>query len=127
MVIGTPPSGHLLDRPRERRPQGLLLHRPTGLADGRQPLERPFLRTALLQLAHEPTLRQHDQVHVPGLALEATQLTLPQPELLLPVPMKRLRARPTMPIHPNAPAPPPGGPVGDQDLDRFGVVAIPPQ
>src|SRR5947209_3529316 len=92
-----------------------------------QPLERPSLRTALLQLAHEQTVRQHDQVYVPGLALEITQLTITQPELLLAVPMKRLRARPTMPRDPDASAHLPGGPVGDQDLDRFGVVAIPPQ
>ncbi len=43
-------------------------------------MERPFLRTALLQLAHEQTVRQHDQVHVPGLALGITQLTITQPE-----------------------------------------------
>ncbi len=80
MFIGLLPSGDLFDRPGERRPQGLFEHRPTGFADGHQPMERPFLRTALLQLAHEQTVRQHDQVHVPGLALGITQLTITQPE-----------------------------------------------
>jgi hypothetical protein len=45
-------------------------------------MERPFLRTALPQLAHERTVRQHDQVYVPGLALIVTQLTITQPKLL---------------------------------------------
>src|SRR5260221_13265411 len=94
MIIGPFESGDLLDRPGERRTQGLPAHRPTGFADGHQPMECPLLRTALLQLAHEQTVRQHDQVHVPGLALDVTQLAVAQPELLLAVPMEGLRARP---------------------------------
>ena len=96
MFIGLLPFGDLFDRPGERRPQGLFEHRPTGFADGHQPMERPFFRTALLQLAHEQTVRQHDQVHVPGLALDITQLTVAQSELLLAVPMKGLRPCPAM-------------------------------
>src|SRR5919112_3564468 len=110
MIIGPFKSGDLLDRPGERRTQRLPTHRPTGFADGHQPMERPLLRTALLQLAHEQTVRQHDQVHVPGLALEITQLTIPQPELLLAVPMKGLRPRPTMSVDPNDPTHLPGDP-----------------
>src|SRR5262249_60767459 len=98
MLIRLLPPGDLLDGPREGRPQVLLEHRSTGFADGHQPMECPFLRTALLQLAHEQAVRQHDQVHVPGLALEITQLTVTQPELLLAVPMKGLRARPPMAV-----------------------------
>src|SRR5512142_2521010 len=98
MLPGQFPPDDLLDRPRERRAQGLLDHRPTGFADGHQPMERPLLRTALLQLAQEQTVRQHDQVHVPGLALEITQLTVTQSELLLAVPMEGLRTPPAMPV-----------------------------
>src|SRR3982751_3166717 len=103
MLIGPLPSCDLLDRPGDRRPQGLLAHRPTGLADGHQPVECPLLRTVLPQLAHEQAVRQHDQVDVPGLALVITQLTVTQPELLLAVPMERLRARPTPAVHPHDP------------------------
>src|ERR671921_1946962 len=103
MIIGPFKSGDLLDRPGERRTQRLPTHRPTGFADGHQPMERPLLRTTLPQLAHEQTVRQHDQVDVPGLALDITQLTIPQTDLLLAVPMERLRARPAMPVHPHDP------------------------
>src|SRR3954447_12956614 len=127
MTIGPFKSSDLLDRPGERRAQGLSAHRPTGFADGHQPTESPFLRTALLQLAHEQTVRQHDQVHVPGLALDVTQLTVAQPELLLAVPMEGLRPRPTMPVHPYDPTGLPGDPVGHQDLDRPRVLTILPE
>src|SRR5918994_3942579 len=103
MIVRPFKSGDLVDRPGERRTQGLPAHRPTGFADGHQPMERPLLRTALLQLAHEQTVRQHDQVHVPGLALVITQLTVPQTDLLLAVPMERLRARPAVPEYPHDP------------------------
>ena len=39
MFIGLLPSGDLFDRPGECRPQGLFDHRPTGLADGHQPMD----------------------------------------------------------------------------------------
>src|SRR4051794_9747049 len=119
MTIGPFKSSDLLDRPGERRAQGLSAHRPTGFADGHQPMECPLLRTALLQLAHEQAVRQHDQVHVPGLALDITQLTVTQPELLLAVPMERLRARPAMAVYPHDPTHLPGDPVRHQDLDRL--------
>src|SRR5438270_3670839 len=116
MTIGPFKSSDLLDRPGERRAQGLSAHRPTGFADGHQPTESPLLRTALPQLAHEQTVRQHDQVHVPGLALDITQLTITQTDLLLAVPMEGLRARPALPVHPHDPTDLPGDPVGHQDL-----------
>ncbi len=56
----------LPDGPAQGCPQGFAQHRATGLADGRQPLESPLLRTVLPQLPHEQAVRQHDQVHVPG-------------------------------------------------------------
>jgi hypothetical protein len=40
---------------------------------------------------------------VPGLALDITQLTVAEAELLLAVPMKRLRTCPAMPVHPHNP------------------------
>src|SRR6476469_5887511 len=90
-------------------------------------MERPLLRTALLQLAHEQAVRRHDQVHVPGLALDITQLTVAQPELLLAVPMERLRARPAVPVHPYDPTDFPGDSVRHQDLATRSVVAVMPE
>src|SRR5512147_1057517 len=116
MTRGLVLLGDLLDRPGERRSKGFLHHRSTGFADGHQPVECPFLRTTLPQLAHEQAVRQHDQVDVPGLALEITQLTAAQSDVLLAVPMERLRARPAMPIDPHDPARLPGDPVRYQDL-----------
>jgi hypothetical protein len=124
MLIGLLKSRGLLDRPRERRPQRFPRHVPTGLADGHQPMERPFLRTALLQLAHEQTVRQHDQVHVPGLALNVTQLTVTQPVLLFVVPMGGLRACSAMEIHPHDPTHFPSDPIRHQDLAARPVFAV---
>ena len=45
--------GHVLNGPFKRRPEGFVEHCATGFADGRQSSERPFLRTALLELTHE--------------------------------------------------------------------------
>ena len=53
MIHGLLPLCDLFDHPGERCAQALPEHRPTGFADGRQPMERPFLRTAVPQLAHE--------------------------------------------------------------------------
>ena len=109
------PAG--LPRPASRRV--LPEHRSTGFADGLQPTERPLTRTVLPQLAHEQTVRQHDQVHVPGLALAITQLTVSHAKLLLTVPMKGLRACPAMPVRPHDPTHFPGDPIGHQDLAGF--------
>ena len=64
---------------------------------------------------------------MPGLALGITQLTITHPELLLAVPMKGLRTRPAIPVDLQDSRHLPGDPIGHQDFDRFGVVAIPPQ
>src|SRR4051812_45160775 len=90
-------------------------------------MERPLPRTALPQLDHEQTVRQHDQVYMPGLALEITQLAVTQSELLLAVPMEGLRPCPAMPVPPHDPTPLPGDPIRHQDLHRLRVLAIPPQ
>src|SRR6516162_1407662 len=127
MLTRSLPPGGLLDRPGQRGAQGLVGHRATGLADGHQPLQCPFLRTALPQLDHQETVRQHDEVHVPGLAPRLTQLTVPQPKLLLAVPMEGLRARPTTPVYPHDPRYLPGDSVRHQDLARLRVVLVPPQ
>ena len=64
---------------------------------------------------------------MPGLALGITQLTITHPELLLAVPMKGLRTRPAIPVDLQDSRHLPGDPIGHQDFDRFGVVAIPPE
>src|SRR5512143_2517723 len=83
--------------------------------------------TTLQNSSHEQTVRQHDQVHVPGLPLELTQLTITQTDLLFAVPMKGLRPRPAMPIHPHDPTHLPGDPVRHQDLATPFVIAVMPQ
>src|SRR5437879_3964273 len=90
--------GDLLDGPAQGCSQGFTQHRATGFADGRQPLESPFLRTVLPQLPHEQAVRQHDQVHVPGLALAIAKLTIAHTKLLLTVPMEGLRTCSAMAI-----------------------------
>jgi hypothetical protein len=117
---------HLLDHPGQRRTQVLPDHRSTGFADCRQPLQSPFTRTALPQLAHQQTVRQHDQVHVPGLALEITQLTVAEAELLLAVPVKGLRPRPAMVVDSHDSTHLPGDPIGHQNLARFFIILVSP-
>src|SRR4051794_33402597 len=82
---------------------------------------------ALPQVPHQQAVRQHDEVHVPGLALAVTQLTVPHAQLLLAIPMKGLRACPPIPITPYNPADFPPNPVGHQDNAWRGVVAAVPQ
>src|SRR3954447_6153670 len=101
--------------PNQGLAQGLPCDRSTGLADGRQLLEGPFIRMALPQLFHQQTVRQHDEVHVPGLALAVTQLTVAHAQLLLAIPMKGLCARPTMPVGPYDPTGLPLDTIADQD------------
>ena len=60
----------LLDDPGEGGAERFVQHRSAGFADGLQPTESPIARTVLSQLTHEQAIRQHDRVHVPGLALE---------------------------------------------------------
>ena len=91
--------GDLIDGPRKGRAKSLVHHSAAGFADGRQSMERPIFRTAVAELAHQQTVRQHHQVHVPGLALAVAQLTVSHAQLLLAVPMKGLRACPTISIH----------------------------
>src|SRR5271165_4129531 len=121
------PLCYLLDCPGQRRAQVFAEHCSTGFADCRQSMERPLTRTALPQLAHQETIRQHDQVHVPGLALGITQLTVAEAELLLTVPMKGLRTCPAMPVYPHDPSHFPGDPIGHQDLAGLVIVPIPPK
>src|SRR6516162_11057060 len=117
----------LLNCPGQGCAQVLPEHCSTGFADCRQPMERPLTRTALPQLAHQETIRQHDQVHVPGLALGITQLTVAEAELLLTVPMKGLRSCPAMPVYPHDPTDFPGDPIGHQDLAGIRIVLVPPE
>src|SRR5437763_15529306 len=103
-----------IHRPIQCSAERLAQDRPTGFADGRQLPERPFIRMALPQLSHQEAVRQHDEVHVPGLALAVTQLTSPHAQLLLAIPMKGLCACPTMPIGPHHPRYLPLNPVRHQ-------------
>jgi len=88
----------LLDDPGEGGAERFVQHCPAGFADGPQPTESPIVRTVLPQLAHEHTVRQHDQVHVPGLALAVAELTVSHAKLLLTVPMISASARSSFPF-----------------------------
>ena len=86
-----------------------------------------ILRTVLSQLSHEQAVRQHNQVHVPCLALAVAKLTISHAKLLLTVPMIGLRSCPAMSIGLQYATHFPCCPVGDQDLARFGVTAVIPK
>ena len=119
--------GDLIDGPFESGTQSFFCDSATGLADGHQPAECPRLRTALFELNHEQAVRQHDQVHVPGLALAVTKLTVSHAQLLLAVPMVGLGACPATTIAANDACDFPLGPIGDQYFGRSLVSAIVPQ
>ena len=59
----------------------------------------PGTRTALPHPYHEQTVRQHHEVHMPGLALAAAYLTVSHARMVLAVPMKGLGSRPAFAIH----------------------------
>jgi len=117
----------LLNNPIQGGAERLVRHRAAGFADGLQPTERPILRTVLSQLSHEQAVRQHNQVHVPCLALAVAKLTISHAKLLLTVPMIGLRSCPAMSIGLQYATHFPCCPVGDQDLARFGVTAVIPK
>jgi hypothetical protein len=78
----------------------------------------------LFQLAGEQTIRHHDEIHVPGLALSVTQLTIAHAEFLFSVPVKGLRARPAITVHPQDSLHFPVGSIRDQDFACFFVAAL---
>jgi len=114
----------LLDYPGQGRAQVFPEHCSTGFADRRQPLERSLTRTALPQLAYQQTIRQHDQIHVPGLALDITHQTVAEAELLLAVPMEGLRTCPATKVNPHDPTHFPGDPIDHENL--AGLIVVPP-
>src|SRR3989338_10034305 len=87
-----------LNRPGDRALQGVPQDRPTGFADGGQRHASPLTRTALAQRGDEQTVRQQDEVEMPGLALAAAQLTVAHPEVLLAVPMEGLGPCPALAV-----------------------------
>lgn len=78
----------------------------------------PFLRTVVLQLAHQSDIRQEDEVHVPGMALTAPELTVAHAQMLLSVPMEGLGACPALTIDLQDAMGLPVRTVGDEDLAR---------
>jgi len=121
MVAALRKLGDLFDCPIEGRSHGFSRHSSAGFANGRQLRERPFFRTVLLELGHEQSVRQHDQVHMPGLALAVTQLTVSHAKLLLTVPMKGLRACPATTIDQQNPSNFPTSTVADQDFAGLAI------
>lgn len=65
-----------IQRPGDRFRERFAQHRTTRFADGRQLFGRPATHTALVQLCHQQTVRQQDEVKMPGLALATAQLTI---------------------------------------------------
>jgi len=118
--------GDLFHGPGEGGAQGLRGNSPTGLADGRQPFDRPFFRTGPLELFHQQTVRQHHQVHVPRLALAAAKLTVSHAQLLLPVAVKGFRSGPTVTIRLQDAIDFPASPIGNENLRYFFVMSILP-
>ena len=119
--------GDFGDGPFQGRSQGLDRHGAASLADGLQPSQSPVLRTVLPQLEYEQAVRQHDQVHVPCLALAVAKLTATHSQMLLAVPMKRLCACPATAISSHDASHFPSGAVRHQDLTSLGISAVVPQ
>ena len=111
----------LFDHPGDGGSHGFAHYRSTGFADCRQLAECPIFRTVRPELIHEKSVRQHDQVHVPGLALAVAQLTISHAQLLLSVPMKGLRAGPAIFVNQENSHHVPGDAVGYQNLAGFFV------
>ena len=93
------------------------------LTDGRQSSERPMFGVGSLKLKHQQTVSQHYQVHMPCLALAATQLTVSHAQILLAVAMKGLRACPALSIRFQNAIDFPAGSIRHQN---FGWQLIPP-
>ena len=105
----------------------LLQDRPTGLSDSRQTLQCPRTRMALLQLRHQETVRQEDQVHVAGLTTAAPKLTFTHAQMLLAIPMEAFCACPTIAIYTKDSSHFPSRSVGDQSLFGFRVLMFAPE
>ena len=118
---------HWIDRPGKCLPSGLASHHSKGFADGHQLTECSFTRAGLFQLAREQTVRHRDDIHVPGLALIVTRLTLAHAEFLFPVPVKVLLARPAITFHQQDPVHFPGRSIRHQYLACLLVAALVPE
>jgi hypothetical protein len=123
----TLPVLDLLNYPGDRFAQRFAEHGTAGLADGRQASMSPLLRTVMLQLTHQSTVRQEYEIHVPCLALATPELTRAHTQMLLPVPMEGLSSCPAFAVGLQNAMHFPIGPVGDQDLGRFGIALPSPQ
>ena len=98
----------------------------TCLTDSRQPLQSPFLRSAIFELLHQESVHQHHQVHIPGLALAAAQLTRSHAQLLCAVAVKGFCAGPTITVRLENPIDFPSSAVRDQSLREFLVTTVVP-
>lgn len=119
--------GDFGDGPFQGRSEGFDRYCAAGLTDGLQPSQSPVLRTVLPQLEYEQAVRQHDQVHMPCLALAVAKLTTSHSQMLLAVPMKRLCACPATAITSHDASHFPSGAVSHQDLTSLGISAVVPQ
>ncbi len=115
------------NRPGDRLAERLAQGCPTGFADGRQRRLRPSTHTALTQLCYQQTVHQQDEVHMPGLALAAPQLTVAEPQMLFAVSMQGFRACPASAITCQAAGHFPVRLIGDENLDRLFAVPMIPQ
>ena len=70
-LLRPPSCCGLFDRPGDGFTERFSRHGSTGFADGRQHGMSPVTRTALPHPCHEQTVRQHHEIHMPGLALAA--------------------------------------------------------
>ena len=82
--------GEFVYNPVDQLRQEFAFDRPTGFADGRQHGPSPLLRTALVERAHQQTVRCADEIHVAGLPLAVAHLAIAESQLLLAVPMTTL-------------------------------------
>src|SRR3712207_6660675 len=72
--------------PGKRLAKGLASDGATGQASGHQACVSPIQSAVMLQLAHQSSVYQDDEVHMPALAYPVPELTLAHAQVLLPVP-----------------------------------------
>ena len=118
---------HLVDDPTDSLGQRIAKHGAAGVADCRHQCGRPITCTAATHLRQQQAVRQENEVGVPGLALAISQLTVSEPQVLLAVPMKRLRTGPATAVRSHYALHFPVQLVGDDDFGCGGFTLALPQ
>jgi hypothetical protein len=78
-------------------------------------------------MAHKDAVRKDDHIHMPGLALAVSKLTVAHTQMLLAVPMEALRPTPAATVNAEYSTYLPEGTIGNEYLNRFIIIAFVPK